>query len=420
MKKQLKAILVANALDDSKDIKSQLLELQKNDIIEPLDVPIVDELMKNIRSIKKKYEDKIVFRERGGKKSGIYYVYVGRKQVQAATREKLYEKLYDIEYGVNNYSMGDIFPLWMVWRRDKTAVSPRTLKNAKAEWEKFFSKQDIIQKRLVDVTATDLVKLYRSWTGKREITTQKFNNLKSIVNGLYDYANVELGIVAHNFSHDINMAQFTLKPVNNDDDVFSEDDRAKILAYLKDSNDMYDLAIAFDFNVTMRFAEISALRWDCVKDDRVSVKAQHLLTTEMNDDLTFKENYFVNTDHIKGHTAEGYRDIMLIPRAKEILEKARAVNPSGEYVFMFEGKQLSISTFNSRLKRYCHELGITPRTSHKIRFCVASVLHKNGMPLPTLQKMLGHTEVSTTLHYLRSVGKDDETLEKMMDCLQTA
>jgi integrase len=110
---------------------------------------------------------------------------------------------------------------------------------------------------------------------------------------------------------------------------------------------------------------------------------------------------------------------MLIPQAKAILERAKALNPTGEFVFMFDGRQLSISTFNSRLKRYCNELGITPRTSHKIRFCVASVLHKSGnISLPELQKMLGHTEVSTTLHYLRSVGSDDETLKTMIDCLQ--
>ena len=92
-------------------------------------------------------------------------------------------------------------------------------------------------------------------------------------------------------------------------------------------------------------------------------------------------------------------------------------NPEEEFIFMYKGRQLSISTFNLRLRKYCGDLGIQPRTSHKIRFCTASVLHKNAMPLPQLQKMLGHTKTSTTLHYLRSVGSDEETLSIMEDCL---
>ena len=152
----------------------------------------------------------------------------------------------------------------------------------------------------------------------------------------------------------------------------------------------------------MRFAELSAPKWKDVKDGKVSVNAQHLLTTEMNDDLTFKENSFINTDHVKGYTDEGFRKINLISGARAVLERTKAVNPDGDFVFMYEGRQLSISTFNSRLKRYCRELGITPRTSHKIRFCVASVLHKNGMPLPVLQKMLGHTRTYKELSERKS------------------
>ena len=118
------------------------------------------------------------------------------------------------------------------------------------------------------------------------------------------------------------------------------------------------LAICFDFQVTLRFAELSGLRKEDYKDGKICIRTQHLLDVDMNDDLTFSANRFINADHVKGNTEHGFRTIPLNDTAKDILERAITLNPSGEYIFMFEDKQLSVSTFNARLRRYCKELGI--------------------------------------------------------------
>ena len=63
-----------------------------------------------------------------------------------------------------------------------------------------------------------------------------------------------------------------------------------------------------------------------------------------------------------------------------------------------DGRQLNANSFNRWLKRYCEECGVPVRSSHKIRFYTASILYSNGMDLPTLQRLLGHSTAAMSMH----------------------
>ena len=60
------------------------------------------------------------------------------------------------------------------------------------------------------------------------MTSKYFNNVKSVLNGIYSYA-IESEIVSNNPIKEINMRQFSYKPVNNDAEVFSLQERQAIL-----------------------------------------------------------------------------------------------------------------------------------------------------------------------------------------------
>ena len=396
---------------DSAKLLQSLLEDGKMELSEVLDMC---DMVNKKKIIREKYQNKIKHR----KDDDRYYIYINRKQVIAKSEDALYQKLYDLEYGTQTYSMSDIFPLWLKWKRDNTAVTGRTLRIYTEQWDKYFADHSIINKPIKDVTAKDFTELFRKWTSKRQLSTKMFNNLKSLCNGIYSYAISELEIVSFNPIKGMDMRQFPMKPVaNNDDNVFTDADRKLLLNHLKDDSDPYALAISFDFNVTMRFAELSALRQEDYKDGVMKIRSQHLLDVDMNDDLTFSENRFINSDHVKGNTEHGFRSIPLNDTARACVEKAISLNPGGEFIFMFDDKQLSVSTFNARLRRYCKEIGIPYRSSHKIRFCVASILYQNGMPLTELKRLLGHSTTAMTLHYLRNVSADSHTLDIMQSAL---
>ena len=127
-----------------------------------IDMPkVLNELnyMKKIQEIKNKYKDKIKHR----KDDQRVYVYVNRRQVIAGDEEELFRKLYDMESGLLGSSMADIFPMWLKWKRDYTAVSGKTLQITTQQWNKYYVPYDITTKPLRYLTPKDFLLLFHSF-----------------------------------------------------------------------------------------------------------------------------------------------------------------------------------------------------------------------------------------------------------------
>ena len=304
------------------------------------------EIMIKKKDLKAKYKDSIKQRKDGRQ----FYIYIGRKQYTATTYDGLIDVLYELEYGHINFSLADLLPEYMLWRRDYTPASDKTLKEDMTNWRRFLQNEPLAQKPLKDILPKELIRLFRKWTKDRQVTRKQFNNVKSLLNGIYYYA-IENEIVEHNPMKDINIKQFPFKPVNNDDDVFNVAERKKLLAYLVDKNDIYSLAIMLDFQLVTRIGELLSLRWRDIKGTNIHIQSQLLPERKMNDDLTFSKREYVNVSHIKGNTDKGFRYQPLTREALRILEKIRELNPDGEFILMRDGKQLNTYTFNRWLKK---------------------------------------------------------------------
>lgn len=209
--------------------------------------------------------------------------------------------------------------------------------------------------------------------------------------------------IEHNYLRDINYGQFNFKSGDNNVIPFTETERLAIINHL-DNDDIYSLAIKLDFYLILRIGEMKGLKWEDVKGNFIYV---HRFINDENEVI----------EDIKGHQKEGKRFIPLTANARTILERIKEVNPKNDYLFTRNGKPLSTCTFNRHIRRCCKDLGIEYRSSHKVRFSTASIMYKNGVGAPELQKMLGHTTLAMTTHYLRSVTPEEDTLQKMNDVL---
>lgn len=390
-------------MDDDVPLRKSLIEYLEDDTLSLSEISEKVLCMKKKQEIKRNYKNLIKTRS-----DGRPYVYIKRKQIVAPNYEALIDKLYDMEYGRTNSSLSSLFKEWMLWRRDYTPVCDKTLKEDVNNWKRYLQDEPLSQIPLKDILPKDFIRLFRKWTKDRQMTRKKFNNVKSLINGIYYYA-IEDGIVEHNPIKDINSKQFPFKPVNNDDDVFTVEERKKLLTYLANNDDMYSLAIQLDFQLVVRIGELLSLRWSDISYGNIHIQSQLLTERKMNDDLTFSPREHVNVDHVKGNTDKGYRFQPLNDEATKILEKIKEQNPDGEFILMKDGRQLNANSFNRWLKRYCEACDIPVRSSHKIRFCVASILYDAGIPLTVLQQLLGHTTTAMTLHYLRRVTPTKDT-----------
>ena len=389
-------------------ITNDLPSIFYDDTLSPSEVSEKVLHMKRKQEIIRKYQNLIKSRKDGRQ----FYIYINRKQYTAISYDKLIDTLYELEYGRERSSLSDLFHEWMIWRRDYSPVCDKTLREDVNNWNSYLKNSPISQIPLAELTPREFIKEFRLWTKDRALTRKRFNNIKSLINSMYYYA-IEEGIVSHNPIKDINYRQFTFKPVNNDDDVFTLEDRKKLLAYLEKDNSIYSLAIQLDFQLVLRIGELLSLRWTDIEQNYLHIQSQLLTERKMNDDLTFSKREHVNVNHVKGYTDQGFRYQPLTQEALKLLSKIKEQNPNGEFILMQDGRQLNANSFNRWLKRYCEACDVPVRSSHKIRFCVASILYEQGVSLTALQQLLGHTTTAMTLHYLRRVTPTEETANLM-------
>ncbi len=98
------------------------------------------------------------------------------------------------------------------------------------------------------------------------------------------------------------------------------------------------------------------------------------------------------------------RYIWLSEAVLDALQTYLGVRGPGEYlpetVFVYRHKPLGIRFFQSRLKRYAKYHGVKI-TAHQLRHSCATLLLNAGAPVTTVQAILGHKRLDTTMQYAR-------------------
>lgn len=138
----------------------------------------------------------------------------------------------------------------------------------------------------------------------------------------------------------------------------------------------------------MRKGEILALQW---KD--IDFKADRINVTKS----VYHES---NVPHIKDtKTTASERVVPLLAPLKEKLLNVPESNRSGEsYIFSLDGGKtpLTHTRFTSMYKSYCAQTGLHS-TPHQLRHSFATVAFECGVPIKSVQEILGHRQISTTM-----------------------
>ncbi len=80
------------------------------------------------------------------------------------------------------------------------------------------------------------------------------------------------------------------------------------------------------------------------------------------------------------------------------------MNPKGEFLFCKINSSRGFSriygrNFNPELRKICEEVGIPPRTMHKIRKTYGTTLLDAGVDESFIIEQMGHTDISCTKNY---------------------
>jgi integrase/recombinase XerD len=112
----------------------------------------------------------------------------------------------------------------------------------------------------------------------------------------------------------------------------------------------------------------------------------------------------IQSKRVRVEQAKGFRDriVYLSEATVAALEAYLAVRGPAEtdHVFAFRHRPLSVSYFGQRMGTYCCRCGIKA-TPHQLRHSCATLLLNAGAPVLTVQRILGHKYIDTTLGYAR-------------------
>lgn len=120
---------------------------------------------------------------------------------------------------------------------------------------------------------------------------------------------------------------------------------------------------------------------------------------------------------------KGKINLEIIPAVQEIIDYYKAQNRPTDYVFpillqddltpqqIFNRRHKIIGRYNSRLKEIAKLAGLNKKpTSYGARHSFATILKMSGTPIEKISEMMGHTDVSITIAYLKEFS--DEDLDK--------
>lgn len=301
-----------------------------------------------------------------------------------------------------NTSLYDFFDTWLEFRKKYSSVKAKTINEDCYVYKKYIMGYDFLYIPISHLKVQHFIDYFRLITKDRKLTRKQFCNIKSVLNNML-YLAIERELRQDNPLNNINYRQFAFKPVNRVIEPYTEDERLLLLKHIPNDN-IYDLAVKLAFCFCMRIGELLALRYDDIKDNFIVISK-------------FANNNKQIENDIKGHCSSGIRAFPLTSYALELIDDIKRINPNSEYLFVVNGKGLDKNTFNRHLERHCKRLNIKYRSSHKIRFGVASILFNKGLNPTEIQYLLGHSTTAMTMHYLRNVTTMSSTFEKVCNVL---
>ncbi|MFH1692095.1 MAG: tyrosine-type recombinase/integrase [Candidatus Omnitrophota bacterium] len=160
-------------------------------------------------------------------------------------------------------------------------------------------------------------------------------------------------------------------------------------------DNLYPIFYTF-LNTGMRKSELEHLEWSDIDFERRKIKIQ------------VKDNW-------KPKTIE--REIPINDGLLEVLKQHRASSRNGcSFVFHKKSKPIEPNSLRKKLMTITKNCGFADVTKlHSLRHTFASHLVMNGVDLPTVKKLMGHSDIQTTMIYSHLADEHvDKAVEKLV------
>ncbi len=176
-----------------------------------------------------------------------------------------------------------------------------------------------------------------------------------------------------------------VKVPSSEHHALSADDAQKLLAHAADDEER--TLLLFALRTGVRAGEQIALQWTRVDLDKGSARIMRSSSRgKIGSTKSKKERYVYLTPDVRAALES------LPRRAAEVFTQK-------------SGKPHTYGTLKHRLRSALERAGLEPRRWHDLRHSYGTTLAEAGIPLAKVQKLLGHSTITTTMRYVH-VGTD--------------
>jgi len=326
-----------------------------------------------------------------------------KKEGRVIRRRKTEKELDDLivefwKSKMENPTLDEVFAEWNDWRLAQNKIAPATHSRNRQCYNRFFS--EFGKKRIKTVQPFEIEDFLEKQITKFSLTAKAFSGLKGITKGFLLRAK-KRGLINWNVNEtfgelDVSDKQFTKAVIDDEKEVYYDDEMEAILKYCKEHPDTKNLGVALMFATGLRVGELVALKHDDFDGMIIDVKRSETAYYDLNGDRVVEVQD-------KTKTAAGTREVIIPEKYKWIVNKLRLCNPFGEFIFTNdEGVRMNTNIIRKRVMKLCKKMGFLNKSPHKIRKTYGSILLDNNVDRKMIEKQMGHTDVLTTeIHYHR-------------------
>lgn len=347
-------------------------------------------------------------------KNGKWYTYLPDKEKGRIQRERTTKKaIEDVvvsfwKEAAENPTIEEVFNEWNDRRLKLNKIKQSTHSRNQQIFKRHFT--GLNSKRIKTLLPEEIEDFLEEEIADKGLSAKAFSNLKSITRGFLKHAKRHK-LISYNVEEifdelDVSEKNFQKNHKEDAEEVFTEEELSKVIDYLTENPNMYNLGFLLMFVTGLRVGELTTLKW---KDyNGMSVKVGRSETRYK--DAAGKLVYEVS----EPKTEAGYRTVVIPRDYIWIMERLRAINPFTEYIFSERGERVHTYCFRNRLKTVCQKTGCIIKSPHKIRKTYGSILLDNNIDNRLIIGQMGHTNILCTENYYHRNRRNEEKKQQII------
>lgn len=391
----------------------------KDNIQNPSMIMLIEEYEKALNEIGWNPDEKIKITKRGEYKTSSPF------QCCLKNRVAVLKRAYDYFYCGKNITLEACFEKSMERFGKLITGEVRSTESAyiyRNNFKRFFGRYEISKKPICQIKASTIHEHLEDICMEQKLSSDGLADAKTVLGKAFNYA-YNHDIITNNLMVGINTSDIVTREVNNDDRVYTVEERDKLLSVMTDEKVLSKYrkgslayvaarALCLAFCAPLRNGEIRSLQWSDVDftegSESIFVHSQIRRFTDENG----RQKYIYGSK-TKAKKKKGNRTPSLCDFVVEILKEQRKDSrEDAVYIFESKGKPLAENTLNDWLRRFCKIAKVEYLPSHCIRFYAVTALNEHGIDRNRIQHTAGHCCPSTTEHYIRVARSNELTKQE--------